>query len=100
MPPTATDARNQLSPLLGHLCQSLRAAGKTTRSAVFERLRRQLDRADDSTDVSASLLRLTSFCALRQERDPTEETDALIELLLRRVERLQSQINQRSPTIH
>lgn len=87
MPSITTEARNQLSPLLSHLCESLREDGHATRSAVFERIRRQLDTAYTDDALTEPLLRLTSFCALRQDNDPS--SDPLIRLVLERVERLQ-----------
>lgn len=98
MPPITTEARNQLSPLLDHLCQQLREDGHATRSAVFNRIRQQLDRADTDSALNEPLLRLTSFCALRRDNDPN--VDPVIALVLERVERLQGALVQVQRTLH
>ena len=92
MPSITTEARNQLSPLLTHLCQSLREDGQATRSAVFERIHRQLENADTNAALLEPLLRITSFCTLTQDRDLS--SDPLIRLVLERVARLHGAIDQ------
>lgn len=93
----ATEARNQLCPLLEHLQRELRAEGRDTRCAVFARIQRQLDGAQDAQTLAEPLLRLTSYCALNGRLVGNEP---LIQLVLQRVARLQGQLRNARRVVH
>lgn len=93
----ATQARNQLCPLLEHLQRELRAEGRDTRCAVFARIQRQLDGAQDAQTLAEPLLRLTSYCALNGRLASQEP---LIELVLQRVASLQGQLRSARRVVH
>ena len=96
--PSATRARNELSPLLSALIKCLEAEGAATARAHFLRIDRSLNAANDEWDLRGPIINLTSCKAMGFKF--SKQTNPLVERILEKSTLLVEEMEGQTPKSH
>jgi len=94
----ATEARNEIGPLLDQLIRQLDVEGSATQRSFFARIRRSLQHARHDVDLATPLLELSTTCMVGFRF--SNDADVLISRILEKAGQLADELETPPQTIH
>ncbi len=94
----ATEARNEIGPLLDQLIRQLDVEGSATQRSFFARIRRSLQHARHDVDLATPILELSTTCMVGFRF--SNDADVLISRILEKAGQLADELETPTPTIH
>ncbi len=94
----ATEARNEIGPLLDQLIRQLDVEGSATQRSFFARIRRSLLHARHDVDLATPILELSTTCMVGFRF--SNDADVLISRILEKAGQLADELESPAQTIH